>query len=127
MKNRKVWQGTFVACALLGGLAGLRNLDAFRQTVGHHFHQPAGDRSRHRQLSARHSAGHRHAQPQRRPPSQRTQDGYESTPLKIDRTWSWWVVGDIFGCFIIFSPLCIAHDIEGGYYTFDDKIYVTPY
>jgi hypothetical protein len=53
-------------------------------------------------------------------------NGYESASLKIDRTWSWWVVGDIFGCFIIFSPLCIAHDIDqGGYYVFDDKIYVT--
>ena len=27
---------------------------------------------------------------------------------------------------MIFSPLCIIHDIDqGGYYTFDDKIYLT--
>jgi hypothetical protein len=52
--------------------------------------------------------------------------GYEQASLKIDRNWSWWVVGDIFGCLIIFSPLCIMHDIDkGGYYTFDDKIYLT--
>ena len=58
--------------------------------------------------------------------AQVNKDGFEPTSLKIDRTWSWWVVGDIFGCFIIFSPLCIMHDIDqGGYYTFDDKIYLT--
>ena len=53
-------------------------------------------------------------------------DGYEPTSFKIDRTWSWWVVVDIFGCLIIFSSFCIMHDIDqGGYYTFDDKVYVT--
>ena len=53
-------------------------------------------------------------------------EGFEPTSLKIDRTWSWWVVGDIFGCLVIFSPLCIMQDIDqGGYYTFDDKIYLT--
>ena len=53
-------------------------------------------------------------------------DGYGPASLKIDRTWSWWVVGDIVGCLIVFSPLCIMHDIDqGGYYTFDDKIYLT--
>lgn len=58
--------------------------------------------------------------------AQATKDGYEPTSLKIDRTWSWWVAGDIFGCLIIVSPFCIMHDIDqGGYYTFDDKIYVT--
>jgi hypothetical protein len=58
--------------------------------------------------------------------AQANKDGYESISLKIDRTWSWWVVGDIFGCLIIFSPFCIMHDIDqGGYYTFDDKVYVT--
>jgi hypothetical protein len=35
-------------------------------------------------------------------------------------------VADVLGCVIIFSPLCITHDIDqGGYYTFDDKIYLT--
>ena len=53
-------------------------------------------------------------------------DGYDSATYTIKRTWSWWVVGDVLGCAIIFSPLCIMHDIdEGGYYTFDDKIYFT--
>jgi hypothetical protein len=58
--------------------------------------------------------------------AQANKDGYEPISLKIDRTWSWWVVGDIFGCLVIFSPIRIMHDIDqGGYYTFDDKIYVT--
>jgi hypothetical protein len=58
--------------------------------------------------------------------AQVNKDGYEPASLSIDRTWSWWVVGDIFGCLIIFSPFCIMHDIDqGGYYTFDDKIYLT--
>jgi hypothetical protein len=53
-------------------------------------------------------------------------DGYDSATYTIKRTWSWWVVGDVLGCAIIFSPLCIMHDIdEGGYYTFDEKIYFT--
>ena len=53
-------------------------------------------------------------------------DGYDSATYTIKRTWSWWVVGDVLGCAIIFSPFCIMHDIdEGGYYTFDEKIYFT--
>jgi len=53
-------------------------------------------------------------------------EGYEPTLLSIDRTWSWWVVGDVFACLIILSPFCIMNDIDqGGYYTFDDKLYVT--
>jgi hypothetical protein len=55
-----------------------------------------------------------------------TKDGYDPTAMTLSRTWSWWVLGDVFGCLIILSPLCIMHDIdEGGYYTFDDKIYLT--
>jgi hypothetical protein len=55
-----------------------------------------------------------------------TKDGYDPTAMTISRTWSWWVLGDIFGCLIIFSPFCIMEDIdEGGYYTFDDHIYMT--
>jgi hypothetical protein len=55
-----------------------------------------------------------------------TKDGYDPTVMTLSRTWSWWVLGDVFGCMIIFSPFCIMHDIdEGGYYTFDDKIYLT--
>lgn len=50
--------------------------------------------------------------------------GYETTAMTLSRTWSWWVLGDVFGCLILFSPLCIMHDIdEGGYYTFDDTVY----
>jgi len=53
-------------------------------------------------------------------------EGFQPTFLKIDRTWSWWVLGDIFGCLVIFSPICIMNDMDqGGYYTFDDKIYLT--
>ncbi|MDR4468119.1 MAG: hypothetical protein MRJ68_07450 [Nitrospira sp.] len=55
-----------------------------------------------------------------------TKEGYEPMTLPLTRTWSWWVVGDIFGCAVIFAQACISTDKEnGGYYTFDDKIYVT--
>jgi hypothetical protein len=51
--------------------------------------------------------------------------GYETTGMTLSRTWSWWVLGDVFGCLILFSPLCIMHDIdEGGYYTFEDTVYL---
>lgn len=55
-----------------------------------------------------------------------TKEGYEPKTMALTRTWSWWVIGDIFGCAIIFSHACISTDKDnGGYYTFDDKIYVT--
>lgn len=55
-----------------------------------------------------------------------TKEGYEPMTLPITRTWSWWVIGDIFGCAIIFAPACISTDKEnGGYYTFEDKVYVS--
>jgi len=55
-----------------------------------------------------------------------TKEGYDATATTLSRSWSWWVLGDVFGCFIIFSPLCIMEDIDGGgYYSFDDKIYIT--
>jgi hypothetical protein len=55
-----------------------------------------------------------------------TKDGYEPTVMTLSRSWSWWLLGDVFGCLIVFSPFCIMHDIdEGGYYTFDDTIYIT--
>lgn len=55
-----------------------------------------------------------------------TKEGYEPKTMALTRTWSWWVIGDIFGCAIIFSPACISTDKDnGGYYTFEDKIYVT--
>ena len=51
-----------------------------------------------------------------------TKEGYEPKTVALTRTWSWWVIGDIFGCAIIFSPACISTDKEnGGYYTFKDK------
>jgi hypothetical protein len=55
-----------------------------------------------------------------------TKEGYEPKTIVLTRTWSWWVLGDIFGCAIIFSPSCISTDKDnGGYYTFEDKVYVT--
>ncbi len=55
-----------------------------------------------------------------------TKDGYEPKTMALTRTWSWWVFGDIFGCAIIFSHACISTDKDnGGYYTFEDKVYVT--
>jgi hypothetical protein len=55
-----------------------------------------------------------------------TKEGYEPKTMTLRRTWSWWVLGDIFGCALIFSPTCISADKDdGGYYTFEDKIYVT--
>ena len=55
-----------------------------------------------------------------------TKDGYEPKAMTLTRTWSWWVLGDIFGCAIIFSHTCISTDKDGGgYYTFEDKVSVT--
>jgi len=55
-----------------------------------------------------------------------TKEGYEPKTMTISRTRSWWMLGDIFGCAIIFSHACISTDKDnGGYYTFDDKVYVT--
>lgn len=55
-----------------------------------------------------------------------TKEGYEPKIMTLTRTWSWWVLADIFGCAIIFSHACISTDKDdGGYYTFDDKVYVT--
>jgi len=53
-------------------------------------------------------------------------EGYESKELSIQRTWSWWVLGDVFGCLIVFSPFCIYKDVQdGGFYTFDDEVHIT--
>jgi hypothetical protein len=55
-----------------------------------------------------------------------TKNGYEPKTMALTRTWSWWVLGDIFGCAIIFYHACISTDKDnGGYYTFEDKVYVT--
>jgi hypothetical protein len=91
---------------------GLWNLDAFRQSVGHHLTNPPKTSvliDNYLQLTAPGtvtlSRNENHV-------AQATKDGYEPTSLKIDRTWSWWVVGDIFGCLIIVSPFHIMHDID---------------
>lgn len=53
-------------------------------------------------------------------------EGYEPKELRIQRSWSWWVLGDVFGCLIILSPFCIYKDVhDGGFYTFDDDLYLT--
>jgi len=55
-----------------------------------------------------------------------TKEGYEPKTMTISRTRSWWMLGDIFGCAIIFYHACISTDKDnGGYYTFEDKVYVT--
>ncbi|MGZ8404447.1 MAG: hypothetical protein ACXWWB_02150 [Nitrospira sp.] len=55
-----------------------------------------------------------------------TKDGYKPKTMALTRTWSWWALGDIFGCAIIFYRACISTDKDnGGYYTFEDKVYVT--
>jgi hypothetical protein len=55
-----------------------------------------------------------------------TKEGYEPKTMTLARTWSWWNLGNIFGCAIIFSPACISADkADGGYYTFEDKVYIT--
>jgi hypothetical protein len=55
-----------------------------------------------------------------------TKEGYEPKTMSLTRTRSWWMLGDIFGCAIIFAPACISTDKDnGGYYTFEDKVYVT--
>ena len=62
MRNGKVWQGScLVVGALVGGLSGWC-LDAFRQTVGHHFHQPCRGASSTADNYLYHGAGHSHSQ-----------------------------------------------------------------
>ena len=126
MKNRKRWQGAFVLCLLVGGLSGCGTwMHSDKQSVAIFTNPPESavviDQYLHLTapgiVTLSRKGDHL---------AQVKKDGYEPASLKIDRTWSWWVVGDIFGCLIVFSPLCIMHDIDqGGYYTFDDKIYLT--
>ena len=50
--------------------------------------------------------------------------GYEPSTIKIERTMSWWVVGDVVCLIFIYN--CIKSDLhDGGYYAFDDDIHVT--
>lgn len=51
-------------------------------------------------------------------------EGFEPTTIKLERTWSWWIVGDLACLLFVFN--CISSDRhDGGYYTFDDEIHVT--
>ena len=126
MRNRKIWQGGLVLCVLIGGLSGCGTwMHSDKQSVTIFTNPPEStvviDDYLHLTAPGTVTLSRKgnHL-------ALANKDGYEPTSLKIDRTWSWWVVGDIFGCLIIFSPICIAHDIDrGGYYTFDDKIYLT--
>jgi hypothetical protein len=126
MKNRKIWQGGLVVCALFGGLSGCGTwMHSDKQSVTIFTNPPetAVVIDDYLHLTAPGTVtlsrkGNHLAQVNR--------DGYEPTSFRINRTWSWWVVGDVFGCLIIFSPICIMNDMDqGGYYTFDDKIYLT--
>ena len=126
MKNGKVWQGGLVLCALVGGLSGCGTwMHSDKQSVTIFTNPPESavviDDYLHLTAPGTVTLSRKgnHL-------AQVNKDGYEPASLKIDRTWSWWIVGDIFGCLIIFSPICIMNDIEqGGYYTFADKIYLT--
>lgn len=123
MKN---WQKGLVLCALVGGLSGCGSwMHSDKQSVTIFTNPPEAsvviDDYLH--LTAPGTVtlsrkGNHLAQVKK--------EGFQPTFLKIDRTWSWWVLGDIFGCLVIFSPICIMNDMDqGGYYTFDDKIYLT--
>ena len=126
MKNRKMWHGAFVLCALAGGLSGCGTwMHSDKQSVTIFTTPPEAavviDDYLH--LTA---PGTVTLSRKENHLAQVKRDGFEPTTLKIDRTWSWWVLGDIFGCLVIFSPICIMNDMDqGGYYTFDDKIYLT--
>lgn len=126
MRSGKGWHGGLVLCALIGGLSGCGTwMHSDKQSVTIFSNPPESavviDDYLHLTapgtVTLSRKSNHL---------AQVRKDGYETASLRIDRTWSWWVVGDIFGCLIIFSPICIMNDIDqGGYYTFDDKIYLT--
>jgi len=122
----KHWQKGLVLCALVGGLSGCGSwMHSDKQSVTIFTNPPEAsvviDDYLH--LTAPGTVtlsrkGNHLAQVKK--------EGFQPTFLKIDRTWSWWVLGDIFGCLVIFSPICIMNDMDqGGYYPFDDKIYLT--
>ena len=123
MKN---WQKSLVLCALVGGLSGCGTwMHSDKQSVTI-FTNPTEasviiDEYLHLTVPGTVTLSRKgnHIAHVKR-------EGFEPILLKIDRTWSWWVLGDIFGCLVIFSPICIMNDMDqGGYYTFDDKIYLT--
>jgi hypothetical protein len=126
MKNRKMWRGVLVLCFIVVGLSGCGTwMHSDKQSVtifttppeasvviDDYLHLTAPGT-----VTLSRKSNHL---------AQVNREGFEPTTLKIDRTWSWWVLGDIFGCLVIFSPICIMNDMDqGGYYTFDDKIYLT--
>lgn len=50
-------------------------------------------------------------------------EGYQTATLKIERTWSWWEIGNVSCLLFIFQ--CINSDRhDGGYWTFDDEVHV---
>ena len=123
MKN---WQKGLVLCGLVGGLSGCGSwMHSDKQSVTIFTNPPEASVviDDYLQLTAPGTVtlsrkGNHLAQVKK--------EGFQPTLLKIERTWSWWVLGDIFGCLVIFSPICIMNDMDqGGYYTFDDKIYLT--
>ena len=126
MKNWKKWQGGIVLCALVAGLSGCGTwMHSDKQSVTIFTNPPetAVVIDNYLHLTAPGTVtlsrkGNHLAQVKK--------EGFQPTLLKINRTWSWWVLGDIFGCLVVFSPICIMSDMDqGGYYTFDDNIYLT--
>ena len=126
MKNHKIWQGGLVLCALVGRLSGCRTwMHSDKQPVTIFTTPPetAVVIDDYLHLTApcvvTLSRKDNHL-------AQVNKDGFEPTLLKIDRTWSCWIVGNIFGCLVTFSPICIMNDIDqGGYDTFDAKVHIT--
>lgn len=126
MTGRTMWQNGLAVCLLVGGLAGCgtwihgdqqsvqlyTNPPESRMVIDDFLHVTAPGT-----VTLSRKSNH---------VAQVTKDGYAPTSLRIERTWSWWVLGDVFGCLIIFSPFCIMDDIDqGGYYTFADEIHLT--
>ena len=93
----KHWQNGLVLCALVGGLSGCGSwMHSDKQSVTIFTNPP--EASVISTTPAPHSAWHSHAQSEREPPRASEEGGLSAYFLKIDRTWSWWVLGDIFGC-----------------------------
>jgi PEGA domain len=126
MRNGKIWQGGLVLCAVMGGLSGCGTwMHSDKQSVTIFTTPPetAVVIDNYLHLTA---PGTVMLSRKGDHVAQVNKEGFEPASFKIDRTWSWWVVADVFGCLVIFSPFCIMHDIDqGGFYTFDNKISVT--
>jgi PEGA domain len=126
MKRHTMWQSGFLACILIGELTGCGTwMHSDKQSVQIFTNPPESqvviDDRLHLNAPGTVSLSRKSDHT-----AQVAKDGYAPASLRIDRTWSLWVLGDIFGCLIVFSPFCIMHDIDqGGYYTFDDQVYLT--